>query len=114
MLLVYLLLLSSTFGRAARSKHGGHRRPLHLSASTDLKGFEGFVRSNPLSDKISARNFHHVEFYCGDSTSSFKRFMAGLGMDLVAKSDLSTGNSAHASYLIQVRSMDGVQLADVP
>ena len=79
-----------------------------------MKGFEGFVRSNPLSDKISARNFHHVEFYCGDSTSSFKRFMAGLGMDLVAKSDLSTGNSAHASYLIQVRSMDGVQLADVP
>lgn len=51
-------------------------------------------------DKINAIKFHHVEFYCGDATSTYKRFMLGLGMDVIAKSDLSTGNNIHASYAL--------------
>ena len=87
-----------------------HRFKRQLTMTSGRKGFEGFVRTNPLSDKIPARNFHHVEFYCGDSTSSYKRFMAGLGMELVSKSDLSSGNAAHASYLLQVESSTTVLL----
>lgn len=33
------------------------------------------------------KKFHHVEFYCGDATATASRFMFGLGMNLVAKSD---------------------------
>ena len=66
-----------------------------------LKGYEGFIRSNPYSDKISVDRFHHVEFYSGDSTNTYKRFMISLGLELVAKSDYSTGNINHASYVLQ-------------
>ncbi|CAM9725002.1 unnamed protein product, partial [Ectocarpus sp. 8 AP-2014] len=45
--------------------------------------------------------FHHVEFYCGDATAAASRFVWGLGMKLVAKSDQSTGNAQHASYVVQ-------------
>lgn len=33
------------------------------------------------------KKFHHVEFYCGDATAMAKRFVYGLGMSIVAKSD---------------------------
>ena len=62
---------------------------------------QAFERSNPLSDKIAVDSFHHVEFYCGDATSTYKRFILGLGMELIAKSDCSTGNDAFASYTLQ-------------
>lgn len=45
--------------------------------------------------------FHHIEFYCADATTSYKRFLYGLGMNLVAKSDLTTGNKTYASYAVQ-------------
>ena len=54
-----------------------------------------------MSDKISAQRFHHVEYYCGDARTTASRFMFGLGMELCAKSDQSTGNSIHASYVVQ-------------
>lgn len=60
-----------------------------------------FKHTNPLSDKIPAERFHHVEYYAGDATSTYKRFMHGLGLDLAAKSDFSTGNDVHASYMLQ-------------
>jgi 4-hydroxyphenylpyruvate dioxygenase len=56
-----------------------------------LLGCESFVRHNPQSDKFEIRRFHHVEFYCADATSVSRRFMYGLGFNLLAKSDLSTG-----------------------
>ncbi|GLT26291.1 hypothetical protein SLA2020_013720 [Shorea laevis] len=65
-----------------------------------LVGFSKFVRNNPKSDKFKVKKFHHVEFWCGDATNTARRFAWGLGMQLVAKSDLSTGNMTHASYLI--------------
>ncbi|CAH9054776.1 unnamed protein product [Cuscuta epithymum] len=70
-----------------------------------LVGFNNFVRVNPKSDHFSVKRFHHVEFWCGDATNTARRFSWGLGMPIVAKSDLSTGNSAHASYLL--RSVSG-------
>ena len=73
---------------------------MSLSASSSLQGFQNFVRTNPLSDKISALRFHHVEFYCGDARTTYSRFLLGLGMDLAAKSDQSTGNTDHASYAL--------------
>nr|AXY96394.1 4-hydroxyphenylpyruvate dioxygenase [Chrysanthemum x morifolium] len=65
-----------------------------------LVGFKNFIRQNPLSDKFSVKSFHHIEFWCNDATNTSRRFSWGLGMPLVAKSDLSTGNSSHASYLL--------------
>lgn len=79
---------------------------LRMSTSqTRLKGFEGFSRSNPMSDTISALKFHHVEFYCGDAKTTYSRFLLGLGMELCAKSDQSTGNTVHASYAVQSGNM---------
>lgn len=54
-----------------------------------------------MSDKIIVKNFHHIEFYCGDATNTYKRFLIGLGMELISKSDQSTGNIIHASYVLQ-------------
>lgn len=59
------------------------------------------TRHNPMTEKFEVISFHHLEFYCGDATSTYKRFMNGLGLDLTAKSDQSTGNKAHASYLVE-------------
>ncbi|XP_041004556.1 4-hydroxyphenylpyruvate dioxygenase [Juglans microcarpa x Juglans regia] len=66
-----------------------------------LLGFSKFVRTNPRSDRFGVQRFHHVEFWCTDATNSARRFSWGLGMPIVAKSDLSTGNLTHASYLLR-------------
>lgn len=73
--------------------------PAH--AEFKLVGFKKFIRTNPRSDHFRVHRFHHIEFWCGDATNTARRFSWGLGMPLVAKSDLSTGNSAHASYLLR-------------
>ncbi|XVF71219.1 hypothetical protein PTKIN_Ptkin12aG0018500 [Pterospermum kingtungense] len=65
-----------------------------------LVGFSDFVRSNPKSDRFTVKRFHHLEFWCTDATNAARRFSWGLGMRFVAKSDLSTGNLTHASYLL--------------
>ncbi|XP_050903841.1 4-hydroxyphenylpyruvate dioxygenase [Lathyrus oleraceus] len=66
-----------------------------------LVGYKNFVRTNPKSDRFKVKRFHHVEFWCADATNTARRFSWGLGMPIVAKSDLSTGNSTHASYLLR-------------
>lgn len=66
-----------------------------------LVGFNNFVRTNPKSDRFKVKRFHHVEFWCPDATNTARRFSWGLGMPIVAKSDLSTGNQTHASYLLR-------------
>ncbi|KAI5597236.1 hypothetical protein BDE02_02G053800 [Populus trichocarpa] len=66
-----------------------------------LAGFSSFVRSNPRSDRFKVNRFHHIEFWCTDATNTARRFSWGLGMPIVAKSDLSTGNATHASYLLR-------------
>ncbi|XP_061342768.1 4-hydroxyphenylpyruvate dioxygenase [Gastrolobium bilobum] len=66
-----------------------------------LVGFNNFVRTNPKSDRFKVTRFHHIEFWCTDATNAARRFSWGLGMPIVAKSDLSTGNLTHASYLLR-------------
>ncbi|KAK4484312.1 hypothetical protein RD792_006889 [Penstemon davidsonii] len=66
-----------------------------------LVGFKNFTRINPKSDHFPVHKFHHIEFWCGDATNTALRFSFALGMPLVAKSDLSTGNTTHASYLLR-------------
>ncbi|CAN1123164.1 4-hydroxyphenylpyruvate dioxygenase [Linum perenne] len=66
-----------------------------------LVGFSNFVRQNPRSDRFKVKRFHHIEFWSTDSTNTARRFSWGLGMPIVAKSDLSTGNLTHASYLLR-------------
>ncbi|CAH0482329.1 unnamed protein product [Peronospora belbahrii] len=66
-----------------------------------LVGYKKFQRQNPQSDHFHVKTFHHVEFYCGDATTTSRRFSWGLGMKLRAKSDQSTGNPVSASYVIQ-------------
>ena len=58
-----------------------------------LVGFKNFVRHNPMTDKFAIEKFHHIEFYVSDATNVSRRFTWGLGMHLVAKSDLSTGET---------------------
>ena len=72
------------------------------SDSSDiLKGYEDFVRTNPMSDKFDVKCFHHVEFYCGDALNTCNRFLHGLGMHLISKSDQSTGNTLYSSYCLE-------------
>ncbi|KAF8691167.1 hypothetical protein HU200_040281 [Digitaria exilis] len=63
----------------------------------------GFVRVNPRSDRSHGLAFHHVELWCADAASAAGRFSLALGAPLAARSDLSTGNSAHASLLLRPR-----------
>ena len=64
-----------------------------------LVGAAGFVRSNPRSDKFAVHDFAHIEVWCGDASTTWRRWAHGLGLRLVAKSDHSTGNSTYASYV---------------
>ena len=59
------------------------------------------VHERVSSDVAFIKKFHHVEFYCGDATNTYKRFLVGLGMELISKSDQSTGNTLHASYVLR-------------
>ncbi|XP_059663353.1 4-hydroxyphenylpyruvate dioxygenase [Cornus florida] len=72
-----------------------------VSGGFKLVGFSNFVRTNPMSDRFRVKRFHHVEFWCSDATNTARRFSWGLGMPIVARSDLSTGNLTHASYLLR-------------
>uniref|UniRef100_A0A803NEH8 4-hydroxyphenylpyruvate dioxygenase n=1 Tax=Chenopodium quinoa TaxID=63459 RepID=A0A803NEH8_CHEQI len=69
--------------------------------SFKLQSFHKFVRSNPKSDKFKVKRFHHIEFWCGDASNTSLLFSKGLGMPTVAKSDHSTGNLVHASYVLR-------------
>ncbi|RZC56997.1 hypothetical protein C5167_015849 [Papaver somniferum] len=64
-------------------------------------GHANFVRTNPKSARFRVKKFHHIEFWCGNAINSAQRFSFGLGMPIVAKSDLTTGNMVHVSYLLQ-------------
>jgi 4-hydroxyphenylpyruvate dioxygenase len=54
-----------------------------------------------LTKPIEILAFHHVEFICADATTTSRRFMNCLGGEIAAKSDLSSGNTLHSSYLMQ-------------
>merc|ERR1719258_310210 len=43
------------------------------AASTNLVGFDSFVRENPCSDRFEVLGFHHVELLCGDAASASDR-----------------------------------------
>lgn len=68
---------------------------------TKLVGHSNFKRHNPKTDRFEILKFDHVEFYCGDSINTAERFGMGLGMQLVAKSDQSTGNHVYSSLVMQ-------------
>ncbi|KAK1327114.1 hypothetical protein QJS10_CPA01g00754 [Acorus calamus] len=70
-----------------------------------LVGHENFIRSNPRSDHFPVHRFHHIEFWCSDAINTALRFSWALGLPLVSKSDLSTGNLTHASYLLRSHSL---------
>ena len=63
--------------------------------------FPRVVRVNPRSDLFPVLAFHHVELWCADAAFAAGRFSFALGARLAARSDLSTGNSAHASLLLR-------------
>ncbi|CAN6271555.1 unnamed protein product [Urochloa humidicola] len=71
----------------------------------NLVGHRRFVRRNPRTDRFDTLAFHHVEFWCADAASAAGRFSFALGAPLAARSDLSTGNSAHASLLLRSGSL---------
>mmetsp|Transcript_3622 Transcript_3622/g.7539 ORF Transcript_3622/g.7539 Transcript_3622/m.7539 type:complete len:296 (+) Transcript_3622:71-958(+) len=71
-----------------------------MTASSNLKGFDEFVRTNPLTDRFAVKDFHHVEFICGDAKSLAAHWCLALGMQPVAHSNLMTGNKHYASHVI--------------
>lgn len=79
----------------------GNQTETRTQTGFKLVGFKNFVWANPKSDLFKFKRFHHVEFWCTDATNTARRFSHGLGMPIVAKSDLSTGILTHASYLLR-------------
>nr|CAB3448959.1 unnamed protein product [Digitaria exilis] len=90
---------------AAAAATGGVAPAGAEQAAFRLVGNRNFVRVNPRSDRFGALAFHHVELWCADAASAAGRFSFGLGAPLAARSDLSTGNSAHASLLLRSGSL---------
>ncbi|CAM0946642.1 unnamed protein product [Alopecurus aequalis] len=72
-----------------------------VSPERAARHFPRVVRVNPRSDRFPVLAFHHVELWCADAASAAGRFSFALGAPLAARSDLSTGNSAHASLLLR-------------
>ena len=46
---------------------GTSKRSINMMSNTEtidkVKGFDSFVRTNPMSDKIAVQRFHHIEYY---------------------------------------------------
>lgn len=79
---------------------GGDGRELDsMQPKSDQRLLGGLTQFK--SDLFKVRKFHHVEFWCGDASNTWRRFSWGLGMNLVAKSDQSTGNQTYCSYVVQ-------------
>lgn len=72
----------------------------HSHGQRKLVGFDNFVRHNPMADKFHMEGFDHMEFYTSDATNTSRRFIWGLGMKLVAKSDMTTGNKDYCSFVL--------------
>jgi len=66
-----------------------------------LVGHANFRRVNTLAEKFAVLGFHHLDFWCYDASNTYRRFAHGLGMQLVAKSDQTTGNTTFASYVLR-------------
>lgn len=74
------------------------------------KSSSDFEADHHFSEYIASERFHHIEFYCLDALTTSKRFQCGLGLELSAKSDQSTGNHRFASYALQVLSSNAFHL----
>ena len=68
-----------------------------------MVGFDAFMmnRTNPMSDLFDIHKFDHLEFYCSDATQASCRFSWGLGLPLVGKSDVTTGNTHFSSHVLK-------------
>jgi len=87
----------------AHQRHALRSRRAAATTTTtidEVRGFAEFQRENPRSDKFEVLGFDHVEFWCGDASTTCRRWAHGLGMPIVAKSDASTGNTECASYML--------------
>lgn len=75
----------------------------NVGSKRKMVGFDEFMRNrtNPMSDKFSVERFHHLEFWCSDATQASHRFTWGMGMPMVGKTDLTTGNNTYCSHAIQ-------------
>jgi 4-hydroxyphenylpyruvate dioxygenase len=83
-------------------------------AAFNSVGHRPFVRRNPRTDRFDALGFHHVELWGADAASAAGRFSFAIGAPLAARSDLSTGNSAHASLLLRSGSLAFLFTAPYP
>ncbi|WVZ62701.1 hypothetical protein U9M48_012414 [Paspalum notatum var. saurae] len=66
-------------------------------------GVEQAAAGSTSTDRFRVIDFHHVEFWCADAASAAGRFSFALGVPLAAQSDITTGNTVHASHLLRSR-----------
>ena len=65
-----------------------------------LVGYDNFVRHNPHSDRFEVKRFHHLEITCGDAKSTAAVLCTALGFRPLAHSNMMTGNTTYASYVV--------------
>ena len=85
----------------AITEGGDHEHNNNKKPAFSLVGCKNFVRKNPFSDRFPVHTFHHIEFWCGDVSNTWRRFSWGLGMSPIAKSEQSTGNQRYCSYALR-------------
>jgi len=71
------------------------------ASSKKLVGFANFKRHNPMADRFEMTDFDHLELWCHDATSVARRFATAFGMQMVAATDVDSGNHKYSSYCIQ-------------
>ena len=69
-------------------------------SSRKMVGNANFVRHNPMTDRSEIQDFDHLEFWCHDATNVARRFSAAFGLQMVAQSDVDTGNHQYSSYCL--------------
>jgi 4-hydroxyphenylpyruvate dioxygenase len=57
----------------------------------------------PREDRLGTIDFHHVEFYVGDASTTARRFEVALGMPISCHSSLATGNDVCVTYGLECR-----------
>ncbi|KQJ87482.1 4-hydroxyphenylpyruvate dioxygenase [Brachypodium distachyon] len=73
--------------------------PLERSSSSAASGLT--ILPSTVDNRLRVIDFHHAEFWCADAASAAARFSSGLGVPVAARSDLSMGNTVHASHLLR-------------
>ncbi|KAL3809892.1 hypothetical protein ACHAXA_008544 [Cyclostephanos tholiformis] len=95
--------------RTERLRRGSsrRRRGRRRDRASEDEGEVDDVDDDGGGDRLGTIDFHHVEFYVGDASTTARRFEVALGMPITCHSSLSTGNDVCVTYGLECRGSGG-------